>query len=479
MGRLSRRQILVLALCPVAIAAGATAGVLSSHSGSGPTVNVSADGPNGGAADPAGAEAGIMPGDQSTPEPADPSTTATGPGSTTSTTAQPTTTTQPTAGTDATTPTGPSTTTTTTAPTTTTTTVPPAQPSVTFRAPVEVPAGTDAVAVAAGDFNGDHHPDLAVVDNGPAHQVVILTGDGKGSFAAGAAYPAPGPTAITTGDFNGDGRPDLAVLNAGSSSISILMGVGDGTFTPKPAIATGVEPLGILTADFTGDHVADLAVVTRNQTISVYPGAGAGAGDGTFSPAISTSVPGPTQAFAARDLNGDGKVDIAVGGDDTVYTLLGTGNGRFQTPVPHQASGSIQAVGIGDVNHDGRPDVVAVVPDLSAAYSFLGTPTGLGPASYQSIAGATPPGSGSSAALAVGDITGDHTDDVVISVATNKNVVLLLDNGTATLGHPLPNLTTGSGPLGLTLADVNGDGRADLVVADSSGGVAVFLAQGS
>ena len=68
---------------------------------------------------------------------------------------------------------------------------------------------------------------------------------------------------------------------------------------------------------------------------------------------------------------------------------------------------------------------------------------------------------------------------MVISVATNKNVVLLLDNGTATLGHPLPNLTTGSGPLGLTLADVNGDGRADLVVADSSGGVAVFLAQGS
>jgi len=346
---------------------------------------------------------------------------------------------------------------------------------VTFRAPVDVPAGTDAAAVVAADFNGDHRPDLAVVDDGSAHRVRILLGDGRGSFTAGATYSTPGPTAIVTGDFDGDGHPDLAVLNGGYNSISILTGVGDGTFTAKSAVNTGVEPLGIATADFNGDHVPDLAVVTRNPTVSVYPGLG----KGTFGPAISTPIPGPTVALAAGDLNGDGRVDLAVGGDDTVYSLIGTGDGGFQTPVPHRAGPSIRAVAIGDVNHDGRADIAAVVPDISSVYSFLGTPGGFGPATYQSIAGATPPGSGSDAAVAVGDITGDHADDLVISVVTNKNVAVLLDNGTSTLTHPVPNLTTSSGAQGLTLADVNGDGHLDVIVADSAGGVAVFLARGS
>ena len=470
MGKLSKRQILVLALCPVAIAAGATVGVLSSRSGSGPRVNVSSDG---GSAPDDGGDAGFAPGDQSIPQPADPSTTATAPASTTITTARPTTTT-----TAPTTTTGPSTTTTTTAPPTTTTTAPPL-PTVTFKAPAEFPAGTDAAAVVAADFNGDHHPDLAVVDDGPAtHQVVILTGDGKGAFAAGPTYSTSGPTAIATGDFNGDGHPDLAVLNGGANKISILMGVGDGTFTAKPDVATGVGPLAIVTADFTGDHHADLAVVTGNPapTVAVHPGLG----DGTFGTTVTTSIPGPTAAFAAGDLNGDGKVDLAVGGYDTVYSLIGTGNGQFQTPVPHKAAAPyIRAVGIGDFNHDGRPDIAAVMPDLSSVYDFLGTPSGFAPATGQSIAGATPPGSGSGAAMAVGDITGDHADDIVVSVVTNKNVALLLDNGTSTLTHPVPNLTTSSSAQALTLADVNGDGRLDLIVADSVAGVAVFLAEAS
>ena len=131
------------------------------------------------------------------------------------------------------------------------------------------------------------------------------------------------------------------------------------------------------------------------------------------------------------------------------------------------------------MNHDGRLDIAAVVPDVNSVYDFLGTPSGFGPATYQSIAGPTPPGAGSGAALAVGDVTGDHADDLVISVVSNKSVALLLDNGTPTLTHPVPNLTTSAGAQGLTLADVNGDGRLDLVVADSSGGVAVFLAQAS
>jgi hypothetical protein len=126
--------------------------------------------------------------------------------------------------------------------------------------------GTDPQAIATADFNGDGFPDLATV-NLDDNNVTIFLGNAMGTFTQATGSPigvSSSPSAIAAGDFNGDGIPDLAVTtNNGDStdSITILLGKGDGTFN----VATGSpmfvsEPTAITVGDFNGDGILDLAV---------------------------------------------------------------------------------------------------------------------------------------------------------------------------------------------------------------------------
>src|SRR5262249_2142976 len=120
--------------------------------------------------------------------------------------------------------------------------------------------GTNPVAKAVGDFNGDGKKDLAVV-NQQSNTVSVLLGNGDGSFKPAVSYPtAFSPRGIAVGDFNGDGPLDLTVANSGSNSISLLLGNGDGTFQPKIDTALPLTPISLTVDDFNGDGKADLAI---------------------------------------------------------------------------------------------------------------------------------------------------------------------------------------------------------------------------
>src|SRR3989442_4227839 len=68
----------------------------------------------------------------------------------------------------------------------------------------------------------------------------------------------PNPVFVAAGDFNGDGKPDLAVANAGTNNVSVLLGKGDGTFHTAVNYAAGAQPRSVAVADFNGDGKADL-----------------------------------------------------------------------------------------------------------------------------------------------------------------------------------------------------------------------------
>ena len=107
---------------------------------------------------------------------------------------------------------------------------------------IPLPSSDIACCVAVGDFNRDGKQDLALLAGGafgasPPNEVVVLLGNGDGTFQTGVVYSARiAARGLAVGDFKGDGKQDLAVANVSSGDVSVLLGNGDGTFQPAVSV---------------------------------------------------------------------------------------------------------------------------------------------------------------------------------------------------------------------------------------------------
>ena len=190
-------------------------------------------------------------------------------------------------------------------------------------------------SLAVGDFNGDGKLDLASFFYNPFGEstVNILLGDGDGTFQPAGIFPVGNESfgSIAAGDFNGDGHLDLALADVASGTLKVLLGNGDGTFQVPHSYAVGDESFGsIAVGNFNGDGHLDLALAGEDSgTVKVL----LGNGDGTFQVSQSYAVGSNPSSVAVGDFTGDGHLDLAVAnsGSNTVSILLGNGDGSFRT----------------------------------------------------------------------------------------------------------------------------------------------------
>lgn len=237
----------------------------------------------------------------------------------------------------------------------------------------EAPTSTENVrnrptAIAAGDFNGDTNPDLAVTNSGP-DDVTILLGFANGDFveAPGSPYDVgDGPTDIVAADFNGDGDQDLATANFDASTVTILAGQGTGTFAFDNTVNPGPQPSDIEVGEFNGDGDPDLAVAVSGVAILL------GSSGRTFTAAATSpeSVGDPfAQRVAIGDFDRDGNADLAAttsGSSSAVIAiLLGDGTGDFvEAPTSPESAGGgfLRSLAAGDFDEDGYPDLTVPSP---------------------------------------------------------------------------------------------------------------------
>src|SRR6266516_3017565 len=236
-----------------------------------------------------------------------------------------------------------------------------AQTPVSFTGPTNFAAGDGSVSVAAGDFDGDHDPDLAVANEFAnfSGTVSVLLGGPGGSFAAAASVLAGFfPFSVAVGNFNGDSDPDLAVANTGSGDVSVLLGGPGGSFGAATNFSVGnfAPPASVAVGDFNGDGKPDLAVTNADSgNVSVL----LGSGTGSFGARTNFAAGNNPSSVAVGDFNGDGKPDLAVTNLDSnnVSVLLGSGTGSFGTATNFAAGSGPTSVAVGDFNADGKPDL--------------------------------------------------------------------------------------------------------------------------
>jgi hypothetical protein len=334
-------------------------------------------------------------------------------------------------------------------------------------------------SVEIADLNNDKIKDI-IIANAEDSGVTVLLGTGKGNFkeAKGSPFPAGYmPNDIAIADFNKDGKPDLAFANHDRKYLTVLAGDGSGGFKPLKGSPFPVEVRphthGLAVGDFNSDGNLDLVTDSwgNNQLAILFGNSQYG-----FNTPVKYIDVGkhPYQRIRTADFNKDGNLDIVTtnldGNNSTV--LLGDGKGNF-----HEAEGSPFACGdspfgvaIGDVNGDGNLDLAIVnspsITSDNTGHDGLTILLGNGKGKFTKMAGSPFNTGKSPSRVAIGDVNGDGIADIAVANYNNDSItVFIMNKQTVSLSYNIP---VGKKPDGIAIADLSGNGKGDIVVSNGS-----------
>ncbi len=329
--------------------------------------------------------------------------------------------------------------------------------------------------VAAADLNNDHIVDL-VTTTGPGNTIVSFLGNGEGDFTLPVTSGVGRPTSwFALADLDDDGYTDVALVSSENNRnvLDLFLGDGHGHFKAGPRISSDLEEGRVQVADFNNDGRPDLVAVA----LRFDPGFNGAevflnSGSGSFLRTASLSTNKGTVDVLVGDVNNDKRVDVVLlNGNQPLSVFLGNGDGTFsgERLVPVITNGGVVGAALADFDEDGFLDLalsqgVGSSTDVFGAFWLQGdghggfvNPIHLTP-EYAGLVEQSTFIGGVSAA----DFNGDgHAD---IAVADGGGVTFFQGDGRGAFAHASPFFamkTVGVGPH-LTVADLNGDGLLDL-----------------
>ena len=400
-----------------------------------------------------------------------------------------------------------------------------------YAAPVSVNTyyGTQPQYSVTADFNQDGIPDIAVIDfNNPASDdsnsaIEIFLGNPDGTFTLHSTFDASGAgaVAIAAGDMNGDGYPDLVVTNDGALNVFLNNGSGgfgspatyNLSYTDWASYFADQDPTAVAVGDVNNDGHLDVLLTfyqfdgtgtcqfctePPNQGFSGTVGVALGNGDGTlqiggaapYVPLYGTMNSNPGSIVLA-DLTGSGNLDAIVGSGagNQLCVNLSNGDGTFQntTGANCLATSSTYSglIVSGDFNGDGKADL-AISSGISG--SDVGILIGNGDGTFQADSIPSYVGGNGVSGLVAADLNGDGIPDLATANNVDNTVTVMLGNGDGTFQAPLDlgsgnrsaqtalTFPAGNGPYSIQAGDFNGGGIPSLAVVDQNSNYVSLLA---
>lgn len=358
--------------------------------------------------------------------------------------------------------------------------VPNANPPFALTSRFTVGKGATSLGLAQIDRDAEDFIDLVLANSG-GDSAQVIRNSGNGSFIAPVTFNTDlGPSAVVMGDFDWQKdcsgevntcTTDVLTANLNAGTVTFLPGNGLGNLRRAVETDVLVAPSLMATGDFHNSGRLDVVIgSTINANAALYHSNG----DGTFTAERQLALAGAPTGFAVGDYDQNGHPDLALGwseapasGVDLFADLPGSEFARLQL----SATGAPASVGFADVNSDGLQDIVALIPETQQIDVWYQLQDGrfFDVTTFDTEVRPTH--------MALADVDGDGLLDAIVANRETFNFAIMRNRSGGF--SPPQFFALEDQPIDVMAGDFNLDGAADLAfISDTSGRLTVFAGEG-